>query len=541
MPVVKDVAIDRNLSDQNISPKNGHKQHKISEIITVGPSQPNQHVTFDSTPPDSLENQVTESERGAVNETTDPDNGGQSVSLNYPGSSDSEQNRQNPILRVTRSEGMYVEAQVVGISVVFAIDTGASKTVISKAVYESIPESRRPALVKTTGLTGASGKPLRQYGIANFCLRLGSVEMNQEMIVADIEDEGLLGHDMLLRGNASIQYGDGTLRFNDISVPCIRVGGSQKAMKVRSADHFVIPSRSEAIIDVFVDGADTGCVVDNRTIIIEPSSTFQERYGVAMASSLSNIYLNVTHKVRLMNPNLADVSINQDVVVGTAEPIVGDPHVIISTENEDEIGNTKHVRSLKMDSCKDHKPLPQLRRVHQQMPDHLQQLYESASIDRTTQEKERIATTLINFADTFSVDEYDLGLTHLAEHCIDVGDNAPIKQPPRRVPIAFASEEENVIKQMEKQGIIRPSNSPWASPICLVKKKSGKIRPCVDFRKVNLVTRKDAYPLPRINDCLDAVAGACFFSTFDLTSGFHQIPINYQTYQNRILHKIRPV
>ncbi len=149
----------------------------------------------------------------------------------------------------------------------------------------------------------------------------------------------------------------------------------------------------------------------------------------------------------------------------------------------------------------------------------------SACIDRTGKEIERIATTLLNFQDSFSKDEFDIGLTHLMEHSIDVGDHVPIKQPPRRVPIAFAQEEENVIKQMEKQNIIRPSTSPWASPICLVKKKSGKIRPCVDYRKVNSITRKDAYPLPRISDCLDAVAGARFFSTFDLTSGFHQIPI----------------
>ena len=106
-----------------------------------------------------------------------------------------------------------------------------------------------------------------------------------------------------------------------------------------------------------------------------------------------------------------------------------------------------------------------------------------------------------------------------------MGDHKPIKQAPRRVPVAFASEEEKVIKQLEQQGIIRKSTSPWASPICLVRKKSGKIRPCVDYRRLNEITQKDAFPNPRINDCLDSVAGAKLFSTFDLTSGFHQIAI----------------
>ena len=113
----------------------------------------------------------------------------------------------------------------------------------------------------------------------------------------------------------------------------------------------------------------------------------------------------------------------------------------------------------------------------------------------------------------------------MTEHAIDVGNHKPIKQPPRRVPVAFTAEEENILKQMEQQGIIRPSTSPWASPIVLVRKKSGKIRSCVDYRQLNAVTVKDAFPLPRVSDCLDAVAGATLFSCFDVTSGYHQIPV----------------
>ena len=78
---------------------------------------------------------------------------------------------------------------------------------------------------------------------------------------------------------------------------------------------------------------------------------------------------------------------------------------------------------------------------------------------------------------------------------------------------------------MEEQGIIRLSTSPWASPIVLVRKKSGKIRPCVNYRRLNAVTIEDAFPLHRVSDCLDAVAGSTSFSCFDVTSGYHQIPV----------------
>ena len=78
---------------------------------------------------------------------------------------------------------------------------------------------------------------------------------------------------------------------------------------------------------------------------------------------------------------------------------------------------------------------------------------------------------------------------------------------------------------MESQGIIRKSTSPWGSPLCLVMKKNGKIRPCIDFRRVNAVTENDAFPLPRIQDCLDAMSESTLFTMVDMTSGYHQVPV----------------
>ncbi len=78
---------------------------------------------------------------------------------------------------------------------------------------------------------------------------------------------------------------------------------------------------------------------------------------------------------------------------------------------------------------------------------------------------------------------------------------------------------------MLRKGVIEPCDGPWASPIVLVGKKDGTTRFCVDFRRLNDVTRKDAYPLPRIEDNLDTLQGAKYYSTLDLLSGFWQVDV----------------
>src|SRR5207247_2014439 len=138
-------------------------------------------------------------------------------------------------------------------------------------------------------------------------------------------------------------------------------------------------------------------------------------------------------------------------------------------------------------------------------------------------EKVQLEEILVKYSDCFSRHENDLGRTTAVKHAIDTGGRKPVKQLLRRHPYAHVHEIDRQVETMLAQDVIEPSSSPWASNVVVVKKKDGSLRFCIDYRKLNDCTVKDAYPLPRITDCLDALSEGKYFSTFDLRSGYFQV------------------
>eukprot|EP00731_Ephydatia_muelleri_P036277 Em0229g3a len=138
-------------------------------------------------------------------------------------------------------------------------------------------------------------------------------------------------------------------------------------------------------------------------------------------------------------------------------------------------------------------------------------------------EKEILFSLLMEYKDVFSFRSSDLGHTSLLQHRINTGSKCPIQCPPRRIPQARREDVRRLLREMLDNGIVEPSEGPWSSPIVLAKKKDGTLRFCVDYRKVNTITKRDAYPLPRIDDTLGTLGGSKFFTTMDLASGYWQV------------------
>jgi len=141
------------------------------------------------------------------------------------------------------------------------------------------------------------------------------------------------------------------------------------------------------------------------------------------------------------------------------------------------------------------------------------------------EEVKKLESLLESYADVFVKNPYDLEVDYLTKHRIDTANAVPIKQRPHRTaPNGRRDIAEHVKRFLDKK-FVKPSNSPWASPVVLVKKPDGSWRFCCDFCKLNAVSKKDSFPLGRIDDALDRLKGATIFSSMDCYQAYYQVEI----------------
>lgn len=205
--------------------------------------------------------------------------------------------------------------------------------------------------------------------------------------------------------------------------------------------------------------------------------------------------------IRILNPRTEPIELCKGKTIAVMEPIVQDqlPETVSSVGEKPKVSDKKQSQ--------------------------LWQMVSEIGTTLTEDERQQLYAVLVEYADIFAEEPDDLGRTDKIKHSVNTGDAPPIRQPVRRIPPFRRDEARRLLAEMLKKDVIQKSSSPWASPIVLVGKKDGSIRFCVDYRKVNGVTRKDAYPLPRVDDTLDTLSGSKWFSTLDLISGYWQVEV----------------
>lgn len=208
---------------------------------------------------------------------------------------------------------------------------------VSTRVFHKIPTARRPKLEASRSLASVDGKPLKEKGKATFNIEIGDLKLQRALVVAEMEDDILLGLDILMKGEkgpADITLSEGVVLLNGFIIPVVQIGHSDSVRKVVSAVNVIIPPKSEIIVDVLVERIDKDYFSDSQEFLIEPNQKFIGKYPVLMANCLLDIKSDVTSKVRILNPFDKEVHLIQDTVVGAAEKVESPQITLCPFENE---------------------------------------------------------------------------------------------------------------------------------------------------------------------------------------------------------------
>ena len=257
----------------------------------------------------------------------------------------------------------------------------------------------------------------------------------------------------------------------------------------------VIPPDSEIVAKFSVSGIRPhGCA------LVEPARRLAEEYGVVVGHTLVDASSG-SGRVLIVNPNTEVVVLPGLTLIGRLVPVAA-----ISVAMED--------TGLPNDG-----PAA--------MPEYLEEIVRGSHPSLGDAGRQHLRDLIFRYRHVFPAPgEPVTGRTTTVQHDIITMDARPVRCGPRRLAPAELRKEQTCVQEMLDGGQIEPSDSPWASPVVLVTKKDGTMRFCVDYHRLNALTTKDAYPLPRIDDSLWLLGNQQWFSTMDLASGYWQVAMS---------------
>ena len=409
-----------------------------------------------------------------------------------------------------------VKCSLNGVQIEALIDTGSMKSILHKSVFDKISLHSPPVINSSCSnqCVSVTGQSLRSYGEFQGQLQFsdGGHIYDIPLLVCDNLLEPLqciLGWDFLKSNHLELAL-DQSQYFivgHHGHTPVTPVQSSKKSgaecdfptfeqcatrgpVKVKLVSSIVIPPGTEIIVAGLVSKS-----AKNTLGMVTPISSGPSDLHSAYSVCNSN---NRSLLIRLLNTGQERIELQKGAKIAEFCPVVYQP------SNSDQ--NNDHTQVVGG--------------VFKENQETIHELKSAISPILSEHDQKALLSTLSKYLDVF---DNKLGHTSVVTHSIDTGDSPPICQRPRRMPYAYRQDAQSQIEEMLEQKVIKPSASPWASPIVLVRKKDGKYRFCVDYRKLNSVTKREARPLPRVDDLLESLQGYNLFSTLDLRSGYWQL------------------
>ncbi|KAG3070611.1 hypothetical protein PI125_g22943 [Phytophthora idaei] len=401
-------------------------------------------------------------------------------------------------------------------------DTGAIASLVDKRVLKRLGRASEPLIPYTGSLDSVSGHEIRVSGVIDLPVTLGTLERTLPFVVADhLFVDAILGTDSLRAFRAVIDLEEQkmTLKGTGDVIPLgatrveetyaasvkssVRLEPSRQAL-VRSSVRGTVRSHSVVLVEG-VPGSDeslrivgTLCTVADGMVLVEVCNASTEEIEIKAGANVAAVTIvpksAFTANVLRQDGTSRDISAVLSAINGNASA---------------KFGTVEAEMAGAMDNAEE---------------DDFEVDFQDSSLG--AEQRRLFAEMLKSMRDLFVETFKKPGRTGLLKFSIDTGTHLPIKQPPYRVSKAEGDVMESEIQEYLDFGLIRPSTSPWASPVLMIRKADGGIRFCIDYRKLNAVTVKDSYPIPLIDDILDVLGNAKLFSTMDIALGYWNVPMD---------------
>ena len=388
------------------------------------------------------------------------------------------------------------------------LDTGCTHSLVSKAIFDQIAPDSVPYLENSLQqIMVADGSISTVLGCVSLKFEVDGQTFKHKMLVTDVVEDVILGMDFIRSHEVKMNISSDEVSIGDAKVPvhCFTTSTPQ-CCRVQVRDDIIIEAGSRVLVPTIATKP-----LPEGTYMTEPLQKFANETPVMVARALVKGG-NRRVPIEILNLTGEDIFIHAKTHAALLCPVTmtDAPPLTHDCDTRKETPKPSVFSTRPSDIV---------------LPPELQELYDKLPEELSREEKEQFKLCLYNHKQAFTNKEHPLGRTSVLKHDIELTKPDPIKQPPRREPIHLRAEAEKEVQSMLDKGVIEPSTSPWSSPVVLVRKKDSSIRYCIDYRKVNNVTKKDSFPIPSIEESLTALKDAKFFSTLDLCSGYWQVEL----------------
>ena len=442
-----------------------------------------------------------------------PQGGGQVVNVSRSPPGD-----QVPVIRISSIQPnvLLLDCKIQGVPVSAVVDCGSPICILSSDVFNHIGFGDTLGRVGSK-VVGAEGSQLNILGTVELDIAVDGIKAKQLFYICDnLKQSALLGMDFLRDNGCVVDFNGGTLHAGDTQVK-LKDEPSWEVHRVSLVDTVTIQPDQKVDLVCEVKGAN----LEGIQGVLEPMDRFFQRFPIAVPSTLSLVSKGSV-PVRFYNYSDQPVTIYKNTSVGEFCPAVERGQTIPTARNyrietilDDSNKGTLNCNMLSFEA-----------EPNWDTVDEMKKLFPIDNDQITEDQKLNVWRIIAKHCKAVSRGPHDIGHCTKAQLRINTGSAPSSRLPLRRFSPAqekYISEE---TQRLLERDVIEPSTSPWSAQVVLASKKDGSYRYCVDFRRLNCVTVKEHYPVPRVEDMIDTLAGAKFFSTLDLISAYHAFEIH---------------